>query len=165
MFLLGAETFGLGQRCRRYRDLSLELAHVELRGQPLLKAPASEIQRGLTRNQRTLRQHALLIQLEERQVSGGHIADQREQDRALGSFLGGKVGSSRLHPPTDPAPEIQLPCDIRRHPKCVVRRRRKGPDRHLIGAYTAIGCQAGKQWTLGDPQVGPELLYPADRRL
>ena len=123
----------LGERHRRRSDLRLELTHVEL-GDHAARIPLPrEVERRPTRRQRSLSDRALLVELEQLQVPGGDVADQREQDGALGGILSRRVGVRRLVPAPEHHPKIH-------HPRHVARKARRAIPEYLGTERRLVGC-------------------------
>ena len=104
---------------------------------PSREALPREVERRAPRRERPLGDRALLVELEQLQVSRRDVAHQREQHRALGRVLRRGVRVRRLVPAPELAPEVELPRHVAGQPRRAVAEDLRA-ERDLVRALAPV---------------------------
>jgi hypothetical protein len=161
--------FGLGdlslQLCharRRAGHLRFELPHIQLGNESLIKPPAREPERLPVCREGSPRDLQGEVQLAELEIGGGDIRHEREDDRALILSLGQEVIPRRLGRAPDPAPEIELPRQVRGGLELVVGEGADAGQYGLGSAPLRVQGDLREEVTLGHAILGAELIDRGD---
>ncbi len=150
---------------RRARHLGLELSDVQLRDHALAEPPPREPERFPVRVERTARDLELEVDLAKLEIRARDAAHQREHDRALVLLLGQEVGPGGFSRAPDPAPDVELPAQIRGELDLIVSERAQAADRRLGPTCHTVRRDLGEEVAPGGRQLSPELLDRRDRHL
>ena len=160
-----------GMVCGGRIDQLFGLAQVEQRGDAACLARPGQLQRFLARLQSTLRDLERVVELAQREVGGGHVADQRGDDGLAVFLRAQQVRARRFGRAPQPAPDVDFKRQQLQRGRSEIailrgqklRRYRRGAvAREAIDLHAAAGAEIRKLIRARDSKAGARLFDARD---